>query len=99
MKILFLVPLIFPSVGGVQTHVLKVSEELVKRGYKITIISELPPKIKNNKKLFYQSSTSSVKQSIIPKKLDKSIYSYTLHSGNCIVYAIDFGKKGIPKNL
>ncbi len=99
MKVLFLVPFVFPSVGGVQTHVLKISEELVKRGHTITIISELPPKIKHSKKLFYQSSGSSVKQVLISKRLDKSIYSYNLWNGRCSVYVVDFGKKRYIKKF
>lgn len=99
MNILFLAPFIFPSVGGVQTHVLKVSEELVKRGHRITIISELPPKIKHNKKFIYQSSTSSVKQVLKPKRIDKSSYSYTLWNGKCNVYVLDYGKKRYSKKF
>ncbi|MEK7458665.1 MAG: glycosyltransferase family 4 protein [Patescibacteria group bacterium] len=39
-KLLFLCRLFWPHIGGVETHVLQLSMELLKRGYEITIITE-----------------------------------------------------------
>lgn len=39
-KLLFLSRLFWPHIGGVETHVLQLSMELLKRGYEITIITE-----------------------------------------------------------
>ncbi|OGJ22369.1 MAG: hypothetical protein A2804_00400 [Candidatus Pacebacteria bacterium RIFCSPHIGHO2_01_FULL_46_10] len=39
-KLLFLARLYAPHIGGVEKHVAQLSEQLVKRGYKITVITE-----------------------------------------------------------
>lgn len=39
-KLLFLSRLFWPHIGGVETHVLQVSMELIKRGYEISIVTE-----------------------------------------------------------
>ncbi len=39
-KVLFLCRLFWPHIGGVETHVLQLSTELLKRGYEITVITE-----------------------------------------------------------
>jgi len=39
MKILFLTRLFYPHVGGVEKHVEKVSEELIKQGHSVTILT------------------------------------------------------------
>ena len=39
-KLLFLCKYFWPHIGGVETHVLQVSTELMKRGYEITIFTE-----------------------------------------------------------
>jgi len=41
MKILFLTRRFYPSIGGVEKHVLEVAKCLIKKGHKITVISEL----------------------------------------------------------
>src|SRR3989344_3537616 len=40
MKILFLTRRFYPDVGGVEKHVLKISELLIKKGHKVTVITE-----------------------------------------------------------
>jgi glycosyltransferase involved in cell wall biosynthesis len=40
MNILFLAAQFYPSRGGVQTHVLKLSRELVKMGHNVTVVTE-----------------------------------------------------------
>ncbi len=40
MKILFFTRLFFPHIGGVEKHVLEISKELIKRGHKVTVITE-----------------------------------------------------------
>lgn len=99
MKIVFLSSAIFPSIGGVQTHVLRISEELVRRGHSITIITELTPDFNHSKKYFYQSRGSSVKAPLILKKLDKSIYSYDLSKNKIHVIGIKFGKNSYTKKI
>jgi len=38
-KVLMLTPLFYPHMGGVEKHVLRVSQELINRGYKVEIIT------------------------------------------------------------
>ena len=40
MKILFLTALFYPSIGGVETHVHEIAEELIKLGNQVTIVTE-----------------------------------------------------------
>ncbi len=40
MKIVFISPAFYPSIGGVETHVLEVSRELVRRGHSVTVVTE-----------------------------------------------------------
>lgn len=40
MKILFISGSFYPSIGGVETHALEVARELVKRGHKVSVITE-----------------------------------------------------------
>ena len=39
-NILFLTRSFYPNIGGVEKHVLELSKELIKRGYRITVITE-----------------------------------------------------------
>jgi glycosyltransferase involved in cell wall biosynthesis len=39
MKILMFTPFFHPHIGGVETHVKKVSEELMKRGHEVTVVT------------------------------------------------------------
>lgn len=51
MKIVFLTRLYYPHVGGVEKHVQKVSEKLIKLGHEVTIITtKHSPKLKNIKR-------------------------------------------------
>lgn len=43
MNILFLTRLYDPHIGGVETHVVKITKELIERGHKVTIITEQLP--------------------------------------------------------
>lgn len=52
MTILFLTRRFYPQIGGVETHVLRVSEELVKRGNKVIIVADA---IESNDKDTYAS--------------------------------------------
>lgn len=40
MKIAMITPKFYPDIGGVEKHVLRVSEELINRGYEITVITK-----------------------------------------------------------
>jgi glycosyltransferase involved in cell wall biosynthesis len=49
MKILFLTRSRWPQIGGVEKHVQKVSESLVKKGHKVRVVSEKEIKFPNIK--------------------------------------------------
>lgn len=49
MKILFLTRRFYPHIGGVEKHILRVSQELTKKGYKVTILAEKHKKSLKNK--------------------------------------------------
>ena len=40
MKIVFLCRLFYPHIGGVETHVLEVGKRLIKKGHRVTIVTE-----------------------------------------------------------
>ncbi len=40
MRVLFLTRRFYPAIGGVEKHVLRVSQELIKKGHKVTILAE-----------------------------------------------------------
>ena len=39
MKILMIAPLFYPHIGGVERHIKRLSEELIKKGYKISLLT------------------------------------------------------------
>ncbi len=48
MKIVFLSPLFFPHIGGVEKHVYLLSRELIKNGHEVTVITyKFDPKLKS----------------------------------------------------
>jgi phosphatidylinositol N-acetylglucosaminyltransferase subunit A len=42
MKILFLAARFYPQRGGVENHVYQLSQELIKKGHSVTVITEAP---------------------------------------------------------
>jgi len=52
MKVLMLTRLFYPHVGGVEKHVLRITQELIKKGFNITIITErYKQELKQNEKV------------------------------------------------
>lgn len=43
MRIVFICAAFYPSIGGVETHVLALSRELIKRGHSVTVLTESKP--------------------------------------------------------
>lgn len=69
MKILMITPSFYPYIGGVERHVLKVSQELIKRGHKVTIITEKRDASSKNFEFFENIKIYRVKQNIFSKLL------------------------------
>jgi glycosyltransferase involved in cell wall biosynthesis len=67
MRILFLARRFYPQVGGVETHLMKISEGLVRKGHKITIVCEALDEKANPK----QKSPNVIKNNITVYRLPK----------------------------
>lgn len=71
MKVLFIAPYFYPSIGGVEKHVWEISKRLVKKEFSITIIAEnRNPDVDVN----YQGRLSSDSEANIAKETAKSSY-------------------------
>lgn len=84
MKILFLTRRFYPDIGGVEKHVLKVSKELIKRGHKVSVITESSP---SN----YHSTDQSDTYSINPEQPVKS--------SQIKIFRLNFGKNDWFKKI
>ncbi len=62
MKILFFSRLFYPHIGGVEKHVLEVSRLLIKKGYKVTVVTE-----QNSLKLKLREVITGIEIFRIPK--------------------------------
>src|SRR6266576_1167024 len=51
MKIVFLCRLFYPHIGGVEKHVMEVSQRLIKKGHEVTVITEMPIGVSNKNRL------------------------------------------------
>ena len=51
MKIAQVTPYFHPHVGGVESYVLALSKELMKKGHDVTVYTTLLPKTKENEKI------------------------------------------------
>ena len=60
MKILFLTRSYYPSIGGVEKHIEKITETLIAKGHEVTIISEKASKSYSNNYHFNHSSAKYV---------------------------------------
>lgn len=89
MKIVFITSSFYPSIGGVETHVLHLSRELISRGHKVTVITE-------DKQQDWQLMNVSDNVPVKSKSADKS--AYFVHSK---LYQIDifYFKFGLPSRL
>lgn len=89
MKIVFITSSFYPSIGGVETHVLNLSRELIARGHTITVITE-------DKSENWQTEELSDNVPIEAKSTGKS--SYFDHKK---LYQIDifYFKFGIPSKF
>lgn len=103
MKIVFICSAFYPSVGGVQTHVMAVSRELIKRGHKVTVVTE---DLSVDKPVRKQSKVESDNEARLKKRLDLSILfrhkqsfftNKRLHQID--IYYFKFGQSGFSKKL
>lgn len=92
MNILFLSASFYPSIGGVETHVLRLITELEKRGHNITLLTEekAPPK-----HLIKTSANVPVKL----KSIDKSSYFIHKKLSQTDIYYFKFGQYSFFKKF
>ncbi len=93
MKILFLTAKFYPSVGGVEKHVLEISKRMVRKGHEVTIITENSPKGINIKKTNYQLVAGSDSASLKSEQPVKSSYSTHILFQKIKIYYFDFGEQ------
>lgn len=99
MKIVFITPRFYPSIGGVEKHTYEISKRLVEQGNKVKIVTELDPKIYLNSFLDYQSRVQSDTYSIKIKKPVKSSQFAIFEIENIPILAFQFGKSGFLKKF
>jgi glycosyltransferase involved in cell wall biosynthesis len=99
MRILFLTARFHPQIGGVEKHVLRVSEELIKKGNKVSVLTEIPAGVNRRKIKNYHSLDKSDTHGIKAKETAKSIYSYHSRFKNIEVYRLYFGEFGWSKKF
>ena len=92
MKVLFLTPLFYPSIGGVQRHVFEVGLRLKKKDIQLCIITE-----KESKN--YQSSGKSDSEAKKLKQVVKSSYFERKKISGIPVWYFTFGKAGWHKKF
>lgn len=95
MKIVFISSAFYPSVGGVQTHVMAVSRELIKRGHKVSIITEDLSETKPLK----QSKVASDNVARLKKRIDISILFKHKKLHQIDIYYFKYGQEGFQKKF
>lgn len=88
MKIVFITSAFYPSIGGVETHVLELSKELIKRGHSVTVITE-------NKQLSGESDNEAGEL----KSIDESIYFTLKKLYQINIYYFKFGQASFYKKF
>lgn len=88
MKILFLAGSFYPSIGGVETHVLEVAKELVRRGHSVSIVTE-------DKQSVRRSDNKARKS----KRIGKSSYFRLKKLDQISIYYFKFGQKNFFKKF
>lgn len=88
MRIVFISASFYPSIGGVETHVLEVARELVRRGHQITVVTE-----------FKQSQqTSDNKAGNRKSNVESTFFKYK-KLGQINIYYFKYGQNGFFKKF
>lgn len=109
MKVLFLTRRFYPEIGGVEKHVLEISDQLISKGHQVLIIAEQDNDLKveheqaaqisSRKRLNYHSLAQSDTYPIITKYPVKSIQNDFFEPRKIIVLRINFGKDNFFKKF
>lgn len=96
MKILFLSSSFYPRLGGVETHVLEVSRELIRGGHSVTVVTEAQEYEKDDHYQSYDVGDTALK---VKKNADKSIHNQTTSNNILDVHYLNFGTPGKLKKI
>lgn len=99
MNILFLCASFYPNIGGVEKHVFELSKKLIKKGHKISIITEL-----KSYKLLLESTNNQISKttdnnSIHTEQIDKTKSIIKSDYKNIEISYFDFGKNNWLKKF
>ncbi len=92
MKIVFISPAFYPSIGGVEAHVLEISKELVRQGHSVTVVTE---DVASN----WQSKGTSDNEAIKLKSIDKSSYFEHKKLDQIDIFYFKFGQPSFYKKF
>lgn len=92
MNIVFISSSFYPSIGGVETHVLELSKELVKLGHKVTVITEDKPG-------YWHSRHKGDSEARKLKSIDKSSFFVHKKLYQIDIYYFKFGEPSFLKKF
>ena len=99
MKIVFITPSFYPSIGGVEKHVFEISKRLVEKGNEVTVLTETSSTFKASKKRIYQSISRSDSVGLKSEQPVKSSYLTTKTHNMIRIYYFTFGRHGWAKKF
>jgi len=92
MKIVFISPAFYPSIGGVETHVLALSRELIKRGHSVKVLTESKPE-------YWHSKDVSDNEASILKSIEESRHFIHKKLSQIDIYYFKFGQPSFIKKF
>lgn len=92
MKIVFITSAFYPSIGGVETHVLQLSKELTRLGHKVTVVTEDKPE-------YWQSRFKSDNEAGKLKSIDKTTLFTRKRLDQIDIYYFKFGQPSFFKKF
>lgn len=92
MKIVFVTSAFYPSIGGVETHVLQLSKQLVKLGHTVSVITEDKPE-------YWQKRRKGDSEAGKLKSVDKSILLTHKRLDQIDIYYFKFGQPSFFKKF
>lgn len=99
MKILFFSPKFFPDIGGVETHVLEISKQIVNNGDEVVIITEHEGTSDTLEPQIYHLSTSFDNAMEVIDQPDISTKTKSGNESAITVYSFGFGKQNRSKKF
>lgn len=92
MKIVFVTSAFYPSIGGVETHVLQLSKKLIELGHEVTVITE-------DKAEYWQKRRRSDSEAGKLKSVDSSILLTHKRLDQIDIYYFKFGQPSFSKKF